>query len=147
MLEPAVLERVVSKLIKEKEKRTGSLSVNAVEPVETVIDRITQEMKIEIQSQYVAKYNAFSQERNPKVDQATHTGNALRVFEPRWSNLKRRLELVSGKQTLKKVREYYQANWGITLTTTRIIQGFQVSEIPQELQDLINQINQFRLQS
>jgi len=146
LLEPSVIERVVSKLICEREKRTGIRTNNAIEPIMTVVDQVTQKMKIEIQSQYIAKYTAFANDRYPNIDPATHTGKALSFFESRWNIIGLRLEIVSGKQTLKNLREYYQARFGITLTTIRIIQEFFVSEIPDELQMLIHQINQFRSQ-
>lgn len=55
-----------------------------------------------------------------------------------------RLEIVSGKYVIREVRDYFQKNYGITLTDLRIIDCYRIDEIPRDLVNLIHRLDAFR---
>ena len=141
LLVPAVLERVVIRLIKDKARQNG---INEV-PQANVMDLLaflTNEVKTDCQGQYVSRHCKYHQSSGR--DQATLTSEALSRFESKWTALDTRMVLVPGKKILKAFRQRCQSEWGITLTDIRLIDSFQKEDIPSDLMELLAALNAYR---
>lgn len=143
LLDPEVLEKALRKSIKEREKRTG-VEIAEAESVYQILDRITGPLKNELQGQYIAKRTEFLKKKYPGIDSATIATETLRIFEKKWGDLKSRMDIVSGKTTLKLLRDEVQKIYSVSLTDFKIIDEFTTREIPEDLRDLLFKMEEFR---
>lgn len=141
LLVPSVLERVLEKAIKEREKRSQKF-LDRSESICDILNRITEQEKNKIQSQYIAKRTEFLKKTG--IDAATITMETLEWFETKWKNLEQRMEIVSGKKTLKMLRDEVQNLYCVNLTDIKIIDEFTLNEIPNDLVRLIERLEVFR---
>ncbi len=141
LLEPDVLDKAIKKAIRDREKRTGN-EIAESESVFRILDNITTSMKIDIQSQYLARRAEYL--RSSGLDQATINRDSMGIFEDKWRDLKTRMEIVPGKEVLKQLRAELQKIYNISLTDFKIIDEFSVSEIPEDLKNLLLKLDLFR---
>lgn len=142
LLAPSVVERAVRTALRSSGK-TG-IHVPATTDIEKMLDDITRPIRTEIAGQFVAKRCAFF--RSSGADQATIAAKAVERFDRQWKRLETRLLIVPGKEVLKRLRERVQEEYGITLTTQRIITAFRKEEIPADLKGLLDRLESFRKQ-
>ncbi len=140
---PAVLGRVLFKLIEDRNRRTDS-HISIDQSMDEIIEFVSEKYKIDLQSQYVSKYVDYMESKGSHHDGSTLTATALKNFETKWKSLNDRMAIVSGKKFLKEIRGYIKEKWSVTLTDIRIIDEFQVTEIPQDLKDMIEGLELFR---
>jgi len=141
LLVPSVLERVLEKTIKEREKRSQN-PIARGEDIKSILDRITEQEKNKFQSQYIAKRTDFLQKTGK--DSATITRETLEWFDAKWKYLEKRMEIISGKQILKMLRDEVQTLYCVNLTDIKIIDEFTRNEIPNDLVSLIERLEVFR---
>jgi predicted ATP-dependent endonuclease of OLD family len=142
LLIPSILERVLDKAIKEREKRTQK-SVPRSESISEILERITEQERTKIQSQYIAKRNDFLKKTGK--DSATITTETIDQFDKKWKTLDERMEIVPGKQILKMLRDKIQSLYATNLTDVKIIDEFKSYEVPKDLADLIERLESFRI--
>lgn len=141
LLVPNVLEKAFKKSVREREKRTGS-TIAESDSILRIIDNITSTMKIDIQSQYLARRAEYL--RNSGLDQATINRDSMQKFEEKWNKIETRLEIVPGKEVLRQLRAELQRIYAISLTDFKIIDEFSVKDIPDDLRDLLFKLDLFR---
>ncbi|QLE39146.1 hypothetical protein FD723_00560 [Nostoc sp. C052] len=141
LLVPSVLERVLERAIKEREKRS-QLFIERKETAKEILQRITEQEKTNIQAQYIARRNDFL--KNTGKDSATITTETILRFEAKWKNLDERMEIVSGKHILRILRDEVQKLYSVNLTDIKIIDEFTRKEVPDDLSDLIEKLEIFR---
>lgn len=141
LLVPSVLERVLEKAIEEREKRSQKF-FDRSENIYDILNRITEQEKNKIHSQYIAKRIEFLKKTG--MDAATITVETLEWFETKWKSLEQRMEIVFGKQTLKMLRDEVQKLYRVNLTDIKIIDEFTRNEIPNDLINLIERLEVFR---
>ena len=141
LLSPETIGRSAKQAIRKRNRRMGKeLSVDL--DVCAILDAITQEMKTNCSGQYISKYCHYF--KASSKDQATLASEALAIFEEKWSELESRLEIVPGKQVLKKVRENFEMDYGITLTDLSIIQSYKPDEVPDDMVQLVERLEKYR---
>nr|WP_320042046.1 AAA family ATPase [uncultured Desulfobacter sp.] len=138
-----VLERALIKAIKERENRTN-VTIEVTVSTSTILDNITSKKKESTQSQYLAKRSEFLRER--KADVATINAETLRNFNKIWENLDQRLSIVPGKETLRELRSEVDNIYGVNLTDIKIIDEFEKDEVPEDLVELIENLERIRVQ-
>lgn len=138
-----VLERALVRSIQDKERRINS-KIKLTENIISILERITTSNKDYIQSQYLAKRSEFLRKR--KKDVATINAETIRDFNKKWSDISVRISIVPGKDTLRELRSEVERIYGVTLTDIRIIDEFNVEEIPEDLMSLIVSLEQVRVQ-
>jgi energy-coupling factor transporter ATP-binding protein EcfA2 len=141
LLNPTALERALAKALEEREVRTGA-KASLLEPLSTVLERITTPLRNEIQSQYIAKRSQYLS--HSPLDLATITSETMEFFDAKWGKIETRVEIVPGKAVLSALRAYVQENYSVGLTDYRIIGGIKREEIPSDLGDLIRRLEAFR---
>lgn len=144
LLIPDVLERVLEKAIKEREKRTQKL-VSRSESIREILERITEQERPEIQGQYIARRTNFLKKTGK--DPATITTETIHQFDKKWKILDERMEIVPGKQILKMLRDEVQRLYCASLTDVKIIDEFKAREVPKDLVALIEGLESFRVGS
>ncbi len=104
---------------------------------------ITERLKVESQSQYIAKRISYYQGKG--LDTGTISRQAIETFERQWSDLNSRMEVVPGKTTLRLLRGAIQDDYKINLSDVQIIDEFTNEDIPVDLLQLIEQLEAFRV--
>lgn len=135
------LQRAVEKSIHEKALRAGK-SVEKMPDCLAIISQISEEMKVSIQAQYLAKREEFFVRTGQ--NRATINEQTLRKFEDSWKNIETRISILPGKETLKALRTELQAKFGTSPTDTKIIENFKKDEIPADMVELCTMLEQFR---
>lgn len=98
--------------------------------------------KFELQGQYVSKYTEHH--RGTGKDLSTLNSESLKAFEEKWINLDIRMEIVCGKDVLRELRSKVNELYSVTLTDLRIMDEFDVDEIPEDLRNLITSLDTYR---
>jgi len=65
-------------------------------------------------------------------------------FEVQWADLKERLKIAPGKDFLASLNRKLQEEYKVTITAANIINSLQKSNVPEELQVLIEEIDNFK---
>ena len=136
-----VLERVLEKQIDAKNKRSGD-GLIIKKHIREYLEEITETMKLDAQSQYIAKRISFHQGKG--IDTGTISRRAIEVFEQMWANIDTRMEVVPGKATVRMLRGAIQSDYKLNLTDVQIIDEFERTEVPHDIIDLIENLEQFR---
>jgi ABC-type multidrug transport system ATPase subunit len=144
LLNISVLERVLNHQIQIRNKRS-STKIIQVKGIADYIEEITSKDKSSIQAQYIARRIDYF--RSSGYDSSTVSRDAIDIFEEIWSNLELRMKIVPGKSTLKSLRDEIQAAYGVNLTDVQIVDEFDSTEIPADLNILINNLEAFRRNS
>ncbi|NJN57294.1 MAG: hypothetical protein HC879_07205 [Leptolyngbyaceae cyanobacterium SL_5_9] len=142
LLVPSVLERVLDKAIKERERRSQAV-IEKKETARNILDRITEQEKTNIQAQYIARRSDFLKKTGK--DAATITTETIHWFDRKWKELDGRMEIVPGKQILRMLRDEVQKLYCVNLTDIRIIDEFICKEVPDDLAILIKNLEAFRI--
>lgn len=133
LLVPNILDRVLKKHIVSLEESSAD-----------ILNNLTSLKKIKIQSQYVSKYLEYHKSKGSKKDQASLSEEAMETFEQKWEKLIDRLNIIPGKVILKEFRSYIASEYKFTLTDVKIIDEFKNHEIPNDLKNLLNDLEKFR---
>lgn len=136
-----VLERVFLKQIDQRIARSGE-AININKNIRNYLDEVTGSLKLDAQSQYIAKRISYHHGR--AIDTGTISREAIEVFERSWANLDLRMEIVPGKQVIKSLRSCLQEDYKINLTDVQIIDEFRKEEMPVDLLQLLDSLDSFR---
>jgi hypothetical protein len=140
LLVPAAMDRAAARRVADQVKRGGGGKVydgNAA----ALLDSFVTEKKSYVSGQYVAERGRF--QRGSGASQATLAEAALTELEACWKNQKERLEVIPGKEALSVFNQYLQAEFGVTVTSTAIIDAMRVDEIPDEIRNLLTRLSSF----
>lgn len=143
LLSPEILKRAVNKASKERARRTGEPVVMLVD-VEELLETVTSEVMTECRGQYADKYCTYM--KSSGRDRATLFTEALTVFDTKWIDLETRLEIVPGKKVLRAVRRKVKEVHGVNLTDWMIMDCYKAEEVPEDLVNLLEELNRFRQQ-
>jgi hypothetical protein len=144
LLIPTVIERALGRAIDERERRTGVRSGEG-DRVPEILENVTETLKEQAQSQYIAKRLDYFAGR--AEDTSTITAKAINIFERKWATLETRMEVVPGKETLAAVRDAVSSQYSVSLTDHRIVSAFEISEIPDDLRALIDGLEEYRVKA
>jgi hypothetical protein len=136
------LQRAISLRVLERNRRTGENMVFASD-VRAELMRITEEMKHDVQAQYLRRQQAFARFQGTMVDNSTILIPLLAQFDQEWQELEKRLLLVNGKKVLSRLNEEFQKKWKASVTVSSVIDAMQVSEIPAEMRGIIEKLEDF----
>lgn len=128
----------------EDRKRRGDQAKEFREDVRDILVRITEQLKNDIQGQFLAKREPYEDRRNIGHDPATIKSSLLSDFDKLWAEFDLRMELVPGKAVLSLLNNYLQGEYSVSLTIQGIIASFEKHDIPQEMQELIESLDKFR---
>ncbi|WP_217512936.1 ATP-dependent nuclease [Vibrio metschnikovii] len=138
-----VLERAFMKQLYAREQRVGC-KIKIERSIKDYLIEITGEIKVDVQSQYISKRMDFNNGKG--LDTSTISKKAIEDFEQLWSDLDTRMEIVPGKTTIRMLRSLIQGDYKVNLTDFQIIDEFKISEIPEDLSNLIAKLELFRTQ-
>lgn len=141
LLVPAVLERVLEKALRERERRVGEVR-ERTHSIEELLESITNPMRAGIQSQYIAKRVEYL--RGSRVDSATITSDAINIFDSSWEHISSRMAIVPGKAVLASLRTEITRLYAVNLTDHKIVSEFTKDEFPEDLVNLLQGLERYR---
>ena len=141
LLVPTVLDRALERVLRERARRLG-ISIGTPEPMGQVLDKITQGEKAGLQAQYIAKRVEYLSKS--RKDTSTITRETIDMFEEKWVDVNKRMDIVAGKQTLGALVSFVQHKYGVNLTPAKIIEAFGTAEVPADLVRLLRELDSFR---
>ena len=141
ILIPNAIEKALHKALRERFHRTGE-SQALKKPILELIQEITEPMKSEVQSQYIARRQDFLG-RSGK-DLSTISREAIEIFERKWNDPLQRLHIIPGKDVLRVLFSHVQSKYKVNLTVARIMEQIQESEVPRDLVQNLREIDSFR---
>lgn len=136
-----VLDRVLSNQVALRNRRSNE-AIEIKKGISEYLEEITNNLKVDAQSQYIAK--RISHHQGKGIDTGTISREAIEVFENLWVNIHSRMEVVPGKTTLRLLRAAIQEDYNVNLSDVKIIDEFNLKEIPEDLRKLINDMESFR---
>ena len=142
MLSPEPLDRAARKELRERARRTEADVPDGVDIVQ-LLEEITNGYKQNVTSQMIAKRSNFH--RATRIDLSTLAEDVMRDVEEKWESLESRLQVVSGKEVLKDLREQLSVRYSISLTDFRIIDQFREDEVPEDLARFLAALDEFRV--
>ena len=146
LLVPEPIKLAINRRITERNKRTGvDLSFN--EDVTHLLTTLTNPLSHKVEARYLARRRPFEKAKSPSIDDSTIDERLMSEFDVRWKDDALRRLLVPGKEVLAMLNSYLQGKYGITISTTVIIECFKKDEIPPEMNSLIEEIEVFRKES
>ena len=146
LLCPEPISRAIEVRVIEHEKRTGN-PIKFEENISTLLMKVTDPMRHRVQSRYLGRRLQFQKSQAPGVDEATITERLMAQYDSEWNDFQKRLTLVPGKDVLASLNSYLQTNYGITVSLSLIIDCFSKTEIPKEMAEIIDKIDQLRKES
>ena len=138
LLVPSVLDRLVFTLATAQESASAPPSVADIKS-DVLLMQIADEMRHEVQAQYVARR---CQHFRP-IDASIPTAEATRWFDKQWGSLNGRVCITPGKQTLRRFKDRMQELYQISFSDNRIADEFRADEIPKDLSDLLRRLENF----
>lgn len=142
LLVPEAMGRAAVKRIGERNRRQGTDMVFS-EEIEPILLSITDDMKHDVQAQLLKRRHPYLKSLSRSLDDATITSQLLAEFDRRWKDVTSRLALVPGHEVLSRVNAYLQRTYGITITSGLIIDCMSITEIPEEMNNMIAALDAF----
>lgn len=142
LLIPSALERALGNAMQERFRRTNDIR-DISQTIEELLEKITAPMRSDIQSQYIAKRVDFM--RQTSQDTSTIARRAVDIFDNHWRNLEDRMCIVPGKSVLASLRAEISQLYAVSLTDHRIVSAFNNDDIPSDLSDFIEALDNYRL--
>jgi hypothetical protein len=141
LLVPTAIDRALRHAADDRGRRGGRLK-EELEPATTMLERLTDPRKTDLQGQYVARRIQFL--KNTKRDAASIATETIRGFEAQWGTIDTRMALVDGKEVLRALRGEVQQRWKLTISDAVIIEQFREEEVPEDLRKLLLSLEEFR---
>ncbi|MCY4618955.1 MAG: hypothetical protein OXD50_10490 [Chloroflexi bacterium] len=130
--------KLVAKTITARRSESPTSEEKAIE----LLESITDDLRDTAESQFLARYLEYGGKTRRGTDHSTLTKDALAQFRVRWSSLPGRLDLVSGKEVLRRLNRLLQAEGRKALTIGNLSTHMTEAEIPLELSALLKQLDQ-----
>ncbi len=143
LLVPDPLKRAVKRRVTERNRRTLK-NICFEEDMDELLSTLTQSMRHRIQARYLARRHQFEQSRRNGRDDSTIDEQLLAEFDAVWVETEKRLLIVPGKETLSALNSYLQNKYGVTLSTSLIVDSFRKDEVPEEMKNLLYEFDEFR---
>jgi predicted ATPase len=141
LLVPSVLERAFKKVLADRTRRGGEIPA-FIESIRSILERITELTKSDLQGQYLAKRSEFL--KGSPTDKAVLNSQTLQWFDEKWGALETRMEIVRGKDVLGALRNHLQDSYGVNLTDFRIVDEFRRDEVPPDLRGFLEKLDEYR---
>lgn len=114
------------------------------ESTEALLVALSDSMKQRVSAQFLAKRTSSEKAKHPDHDYATINERLLTEFEPKWASWQSRKQIVPGKELLAELNKHLQSRYHIAVTPLGIVNCMEVGDIPEEIRELIDNIDRFR---
>ncbi len=106
---------------------------------------LTDSLRNRVLAQYLSRRFPFERSLRREDDESTIGEEILSDFDGFWQKLETRLLMVPGKELLSLLNKQLQAKYQVSVSHALLVDCFRVDEIPQEMTNLIADIDEFRI--
>jgi predicted ATPase len=142
LLVPDALDRAAARRVADRAKRTGT-SITYSADARMVLSQFAAQKKSHAMAQILSSRRLFERKVSPGAHEATISEAALDEFEAAWEDANGRLNVIAGKEALSAFNQHLQDRYGISVTSTAIIDAMADEEIPADMKELIEKISRF----
>jgi len=142
LLVPAAIDRAVAKRLTDRSRRTGE-QVSGGEVADQLLADFAAEQRSYVLSQRLASRRRFWRQFNPTMDEASVSQEGLEEFEALWNDRGQRRSLLPGKEALAFVNRRLQELFGVSVTSTAVVEALRIDEIPEAVVDLLRGLKTF----
>jgi AAA15 family ATPase/GTPase len=143
LLIPIAIEKAIKARIKQRNNRTNQKG-DFEENIQDILISVSDDFKNRIHAQLQSHRIKYEKSKNPRNDESTIIESILNEFETKWSSLPERLNIIHGKDFLSSLNSFLQTKYKVSITNSHIISNFSKDVIPEELNNLMLQIENFR---
>lgn len=142
LLVPDAIDRVAAAKVTERSKRSGTPR-EYVRCAEKLLDQFATDKRDYVQAQTLFFWKKYQKEIGEKKHEATMNEAAIKEFNKSWLTFESRMMVVPGKEALSFLNQSLQSQYSITVSMGGIVDAMRVSEVPVEMQTLINSLQSF----
>lgn len=142
LLIPAAMDRAANNKAEDRSKRTGEPKPVAPKIAEIIEDFAT-EKKNYVTSRILAASQKHARGNSSKLDVSTLNEAALSDLDEAWRDIKRRRNMIPGKEALSYINSKLQEAIGISITPTSIIEAMEIDEVSPEMKKLVQTLTNF----
>lgn len=142
LLVPDAIDRVMTARTTDRMKRFGR-GKPYVPCSAQLLEEFAQAQDGAITSRYLAEKQKFEKRASPGLDASNVVEAGLAEFCSRWAIPDERLRMVPGKDAHSQLNQKFQSRFGVTTTSTGIIDAMKAVEVPQEMKSLIKDLERF----
>lgn len=139
LLVPTAIDRAAARKVAERNRRSG-VDTKYTNCAERLLTQYAAGRKSYVTAQYLAYRRRFERTNSPGVAEETVNEATLAELEECWTAP---LQIVPGKEALGALNEQLQAQFGVSVTPTAIIDAMNVEEIPRPLTELLQELAKF----
>lgn len=139
LLIPEAIDRAVARRLDDSNRRSGK-QVRYEPCAEQVLAEFAARRRSHVMAQYLACRRRFERLKSPTEAEESVNERTLTEFEELW---KRPFEVIPGKEALAAVNAHLQATFGVSITTTALVDAMSREEIPESLQALLGRLAEF----
>lgn len=143
LLVPSVLDRSIRGKIVDLQRRNTEIG-DEVLPASIILDKITQPMRTEVQSQYISWRSKFFRDNRSRLDEATINKETIRRFDSKWDDTGTRMEIVPGKETFRLFNQFLRENYKFNLSPALVMGHFKRDEVPNDLFVFLKRLEKFK---
>jgi AAA domain, putative AbiEii toxin, Type IV TA system len=136
LLVPTALDRAAERAVREKNRRAGTARKYSA-CAAGILDKFALEKKTVVMARLLASCRGFERSKGSGADETTITEMAITEFERNWQDAAGRLRVIPGKEALSYLNTELQKRYGVTVTTTAIVDAMMIDEVPSEMKNLI----------
>jgi hypothetical protein len=145
LLVPSAVCSALNAEARKRRAERGEHPVCSISEVEGAIMEITNSMRSNVHSQYLARRGEHLTKTGDRRDQATILRETGDWFDEEWSTLDGRIRVAPGKDVLARLRDWAQERFAVTLTTSLILGKLSKNDIAADLIGIIERLDGFRL--
>jgi hypothetical protein len=142
VLIPNGIVRAIEKRIEDRGKR-GENGPAFSEDILNLLMSLTESMRFKVEAKYLARRRRFAKGSTPHLDDSTIDEMLMTEFELDWKS-GRRILLVPGRETITALNRFLQEKYMISISPSQIIANLRKSEVPEEMVELVDAMDQFR---
>ncbi len=145
LLIPEAIDRAASVRLADRALRRGELAPQTLSGFAAKqLDDFADKNRSYVASRYVALRRRYERDVKSGMHEDTITQQEFELFEKRWSDTGERFRMIPGKDAFSYVNNALQDAYGVNVTYLAVIEAMRISEIPQEVRDLVLQLDKFR---
>lgn len=111
--------------------------------MEQLLIAVTEPLRHKVEAQYLSRRRRFAKAKKRNLDDATIDEELMREFDADRQDVRRRILIVPGKDALAKLNEYLQNTYEVSISSSLIVECFRKDDIPPEIAQLVQEIEDF----
>lgn len=140
LLNPKAIDRAARKRVSSQSERTG-VKVEYTDCAEDILSEFATEQHSYVSTQHISKRVIFEKGRGSGINSEKATQHTIEWLSQQWEEgLNSRLKLISGKSALSFFNQKLRDQYGVSVTSSAIIDAMNVEEIPDEIVELISEM-------